>query len=129
MPSSAEHKEKAQQILDFLHSGTVTPEWSAIAAFYAALHLIERLCACENLHIAKHHDRLSWLSRHQTHRGVHADFLALYDASLVARYGTCGQFKKAYPGNTVKKQLIGKNLAAIIRHVDNHFAAQAKARA
>ena len=36
------------------------------------------------------------------------------------------QFKKAYPGETVKKQLIGQNLAAVIRHVDNHFANPAK---
>src|SRR5262245_17056165 len=110
MPSSAEHKEKAQQHLDFLHSGALTPEWEAIVAFYAALHLVERLCACENLHIANHHERLSWLAKHAKHRAIHPDFLALYDASLVARYGTCSQFKKAYPGEIVRKQLIGHNL-------------------
>jgi hypothetical protein len=121
MPSSAEHKEKAQQHLDFLHSGHVTPEWAAIVAFYAALHLVERLCACENLHIANHHDRLAWLNKHAKHKAIHADFVALYDASRVARYGTCSQFKKAYPGDTIKKELIGKNLAAVIRHVDLHF--------
>lgn len=126
MPSSAEHKEEAQQHLDFLHSAPLTPEWSAIVAFYAALHLIERLCACENFHITKHHDRLSWLSKHKVHRAIHADFVARYDASLVARYGTCSQFKTAYPGDTIKRQLIGKNLAAVIRHVDNYFAAHAK---
>jgi hypothetical protein len=48
-------QEKAQQLLDFLHSGSLTPEWAAIVAFYAALHLVERLCACESLHIDKHH--------------------------------------------------------------------------
>src|SRR5258708_1936649 len=106
MPSSAEHKEKAQQHLDFLHSGSPTPEWASVVAFYAALHLVERLCACENLHIANHHDRLSWLNKHPKHRTIHADFLALYDASRVARYGTCKQFKNAYPADTVRKQLI-----------------------
>jgi hypothetical protein len=121
MPSSAEHKEKAQQILDFLHSGSLPPEWSAIVAFYAALHLVERLCACDNLHIANHHDRLFWLNKHKKHRAIHADFVALYDASRVARYGTCNQFKLAYPGDTVQKQLIRQNLAAIIRHVELHF--------
>jgi hypothetical protein len=59
MPSSAEHKEKAQQHLDFLHDGSPTPVWAAVVAFYAALHLVERLCACENLHTDNHHERLS----------------------------------------------------------------------
>jgi hypothetical protein len=77
MPSSAEHKEKAQQHLDLLHSGSLTPEWEAIVAFYAALHLIERLCACENLHIVNHHDRLFWLNKHKKHGAIHADFVAL----------------------------------------------------
>jgi hypothetical protein len=54
MPSSAEHQEKAQQNLDVLHSGTLIPEWATIVAFYAALHLVERLCACEGLHIVNH---------------------------------------------------------------------------
>src|SRR5262245_52549053 len=127
MSSSAEHKEKAQQILDFLHSGSLTPEGAAIVAFYAALHLVERLCACDNLHIANHHERLSWLNKHKKHRAIHADFVTLYDASRVARYGTCNQFKTAYPGDTVRKRLVQQNLAAIIRHVELHFQPPAAA--
>jgi hypothetical protein len=61
------------------------------------------------------------LNKHKKHRAIHADFVALYDASRVARYGTCNQFNKAYPGDIVKKQLIARNLAAIIRHVELHF--------
>src|SRR5262249_38659635 len=84
-------------------------------------HLVERLCACDSVHSMKHQDRLSYLVKHKKHRAIHPDFLALYDASLVARYGTVNQFRKAYPGDTVQKKLIDKCLAAISAHVHAHF--------
>lgn len=130
MPSSTELREKAERNLAFLNSMNIAaaPEWAAVVAFYAALHLVERLSACESTHNAKHQDRLSFLLKHKKHRAIHADFLALYDASLVARYGTENQFRKAYPGDTVEKELSGKRLSAILAHVEAHFnppAAQA----
>jgi hypothetical protein len=122
MPSSSEHKEKAEKNSAFLaQAELISPEWAATIAFYVALHLVERLCACENTHSGKHQDRLSWINKHKTHRLIHADFLALFDASLVARYGTVNQFARAFPEDTVKAQLIDKNLAAIQKHVSNHF--------
>src|SRR5436309_2871383 len=116
MPSSKEHKEKAERnrhALDELIATNGAPEWIAVVAFYTTLHLVERLAACENLHHSKHPDRLNYLTRHKQHRVIHPHVLAIFDASLVARYGTVNQFAKAYPGTTVVDVLVNKHLAAI----------------
>ena len=124
MPSSSEHREKAERnrrLLDTLdHSAA--PEWAATIAFYSALHLVERLSACESIHHSLHQDRAAYLHKNKKHRSIHASFLSLFDASLVARYGTVNQFAKAFPGDTVKRQLIDKHLVGIESHVSNHFA-------
>ncbi len=126
MPSSSEHQQKAERNRAFLESLKDSPatEWLAIAAFYTALHLVDRLCACENLHCDRHQDRLSWLNKHKKHRAIYTDFAVLYDASLVARYGTVNQFEKAFPGDAIKR--ICKHLASIERYVDGHFNPPAK---
>lgn len=124
MPSSKEHKEKAERnrrTLDHLIASGGNPEWIAVVAFYTALHLVERLAARENLHHSKHPDRLDYLTRHKQHRALHPHFQAIFDASLVARYGTVNQFAKAYPATTVVDVLINKHLAAIEAYVAANF--------
>ncbi len=123
MPSSAEHKDKADRNRSFLATlkGTGTPEWVAVAAFYTALHLVERLAACDSIHNDKHQDRLHYLKKHRKHRTIHAHFSALFDASLIARYGTVNQFNKAFPGDTVEQVLVNQCLAAIETHVTTDF--------
>jgi hypothetical protein len=124
MPSSKEHKEKAERNHDTLQrliASNGAPEWMAVVAFYTALHLVERLAACENLHHTKHPDRLAYLTRHKQHRVIHPHFQMIYDASLVARYGTVNQFAKAYPGSIVVDVLVNRHLADIAAHVDAHF--------
>ena len=124
MPSSKEHKDKAARnraTLDSLIANYGAPEWMAVVAFYTALHLVERLAAWENIHHSKHPDRLDYLTRHKQHRVIHADFQTIFDASLVARYGTLNQFTKAYPGNAIVDVLVNKHLTAIETYVDRHF--------
>ena len=129
MPSSAEHRDKAdrnRKLLDTLKTSGV-PEWIAVVAFYTALHLVERLSACESIHNANHQDRLAYLNRHKKHRVIHASFQTLYDASQIARYGTVNQFDRAFPADTVEKTLVRKYLAAIEMYVLAHFAQPAAA--
>jgi hypothetical protein len=124
MPNSKEHREKAQRNRDVLDAvkGTATPDWIAVIAFYTALHLVERLAAKDMVHHDKHQDRLHYLARHQQHRTIHTAFSSLHDAAHIARYGTVNQFDKAYPGDVVEKQLVGKCLKDITFYVDAFFA-------
>lgn len=122
MPSSREHKEKADSNRAILAFLTGSPEWTAVAAFYLAMHLVERLAACDNLHHSKHPDRFNYLLRHRKHRKIYAAFSALFDASHVARYGTVNQFAKAYRDDTVERILVKEKLASIESHVKAHFS-------
>jgi hypothetical protein len=49
MPSASEHRAKYDHNRRFLNTGLAAtePEWAAVVAFYAAVHLIERLAAAE----------------------------------------------------------------------------------
>jgi hypothetical protein len=126
MPSSAEHRAKYQANRQFLDTGyngtslsTLDGCWAAIVAFYAALHLVDRLAALINLHPAAHGDRLRFLASH--HRTMFADYNDLKVASEIARYGTLNQFARAFPGTTVQGILIDKKLVAIEAYVNAAF--------
>ncbi len=126
MPSSAEHRlkyEANRQLLDTGNSGTPLSTldgcWAAIVAFYAALHLVDRLAGRLNYHPGNHADRLSFVS--SQHRPIYTIYNSLKTASEIARYGTLNQFAKAYPGTTVQDILIDKRLVAIEAYVNNIF--------
>jgi hypothetical protein len=127
MPSSAEHRDKHaanRQLLDTGNNGTPLSTldgcWAATVAFYAALHLIDRLAARLNYHPSNHPDRLAFVS--SQHRPIFAAYNALKTASEIARYGTLNQFNKAYPGTTVQDVLIDAKLIAIETYVNNIFS-------
>lgn len=129
MPSSAEHRAKylaSRQLLDTGNGGTplstVDGCWAAIVAFYAALHLVDRLAARINYHPAPpgaHGNRLRFVS--SNHRPIFADYNDLKVASEFARYGTLNQFSRAYPGNIVQTILIDQKLVAIKTYVNSIF--------
>lgn len=123
MPSSSEHSDKAELHVGFLRTinATTQPEWAAVVAFYTALHLIERLAACESIHHDRHQTRLFYLLRHKKHRIIHSDMSVLRDASEKARYGTVNQFRRAFPGDRTSRILIGECLARIQEHVEASF--------
>src|SRR6516225_8801690 len=115
MPSSAEHRDKHaanRQLLDTGNNGsplsTLDGCWAAVVAFYAALHLVDRLAARVNYHPPGHNDRLRFVSR--DHRPILADYNDLKVAAEIARYGTLNQFGRAYPGTTVQDVLIDQKL-------------------
>jgi hypothetical protein len=126
MPSSAEHRAKYEanrHHLDTGNNGTPLSAldgcWAAIVAFYAALHLVDRLAARINVHPGGHADRTRYVS--SQHRPIFAAYNALQTASEIARYGTLNQFNLAYPGTTVQDVLINQRLLAIETYVNVIF--------
>jgi hypothetical protein len=121
MPSSAEHRQKAERNAALARSLDVAayPEWVAVAAFYAAVHLVERLAACGNLHHQNHPDRSWYVQRH--HRAIYPAYQALFDAGHAARYATLNQFNRAYTPAAVRDVLVGTHLDAITRYVETYM--------
>lgn len=126
MPSSAEHRAKYEanrHLLDTGNNGTPLSTldgcWAAIVAFYAALHLVDRLAARNNYHPGNHADCLSYVS--SQHRPIYTIYNSLKTASEIARYGTINQFTKGFPGTTVQDVLIDQRLVTIETYVNNIF--------
>lgn len=127
MPNSAEHRAKHTSNRAFLNTGlaATNPEWAAVVAFYAAVHLIERLAAAEPhgpVHHRTHTDRRLYLARHRQHRAVFNPYDILQEAAEVSRYGTVGQFNALYTAATVQADLIDTHLVAIENYVTAYFA-------
>jgi hypothetical protein len=127
MPNSAEHDAKYRLNRALLDSGlsATSPEWAAVVAFYAAVHLVERLAAAEArgpVHHRTHADRFRYLRAHRQHRSILREYAELQDASEISRYGTINQFRASYPGAAVQDQLIDVHLRAIEEYVAAYFA-------
>ena len=126
MPSSAEHQEKYLENRAFLDANgglaSLEPVWASIVAFYAALHLVERLAARQNIHHWNHALRTTYLRRHRLHRVIYSAYEALRAASELARYGTANQFQRLVPTANVQTVLIDTHLVAIETYVQSVFA-------
>lgn len=127
MPNSTQHKQKAEHNRQFAAIAAAAPgyqDWVAVALFYSAVHLAERLRTVrpklQDQHSKDHGGRLSFLLAH--HPAIYAEFKALYDASLVARYRTAQQFANAYPGTVVQDKLLGEYYVKIAAYVTAQFA-------
>src|SRR5436189_3244283 len=92
MPKPKQHQEKADNNRAFLDSISTTgpPDWMAIAAFYTAVHLVEKLRAYRGEHSKNHEERSAAVRKHW--RAIQTEYHELFNNSLVARYGTTGQF-------------------------------------
>ena len=126
MPNSAEHRAKYELNRAFLDTGlaAIQPEWAAIVAFYAAVHLIERLAASEPrgpVHSRTHTERIRYLSRHRQHSALIGDYRLLQEASELSRYYTLHSFRSMYTAATVQSQLIDTHLVAIEQYVTAYF--------
>ena len=127
MPSAAEHRDKYDANRAFLNTGlaATNPEWAAVVAFYAAVHLIERLAAAERrgpVHHRTHIKRNAYLGGHRRHRVLAPHYVELQLASEVSRYGTVHQFAKDYSASRVQSELIDTHLVAVEDYVTAHFA-------
>ncbi len=123
MPNSPQHREKAVRNLAALATIDVAlfPDWAAVMAFYRAVHLVERLAAREGppVHHENHHDRADYVRRR--HRAIRDDYNTLFDAGLVARYGTIHQFESQFSCDYVRDELIGGCLRRITDYVSAEF--------
>jgi hypothetical protein len=100
MPKGNEHQEKASHNKSFLNGidGNF-PDWKAVAMFYVAVHLVERLRARHSE--PKQRDSKDHVDRNgfvkESHRQIHEAYRDLFDASLTARYYPQSQFAKQFP--------------------------------
>ena len=129
MPSATQHQAKADRNRVYLDSGlaAIHPDWAAVVAFYAAVHLVEKLAALERsgpLHNATHGGRQRWLTAHRQHRRIFREYEELKRASELSRYGTINQFEQAFDSESVQSQLIDVHLAVIEAHVRTVTAPQ-----
>ena len=86
MPSADEHQKQAEYHLAFLQTIDTDEfcDWAAVAAFYVAVHLVEKLRAFANQHSKNHEDRLT--STRAEHPAIYSYFWRLYILSRLARY-------------------------------------------
>ena len=127
MPTAAEHHAVYQDSLAFLNSGIIVanPRWAAVVAFYAGVHLVERLAAQDGVHNARHvgtNSRQVYLAQHPVHHVLLAELTALRSASELARYHSLAAFDAAFAAADVQAQLIAACLATIEAHVVAAFA-------
>src|SRR5438094_543245 len=88
MPAEQVHRGVAvdcentsRQLLD------INPTWSAVVAFYSALHWVDALLAHElNVHPSDHRARGNYVQRTTMLRSVRSRYERLFVASLQARY-------------------------------------------
>jgi hypothetical protein len=124
VPDVNEHRAKAVRNRAFL--GTIAeavyPEWTVVAAFYAALHSVERLAASESYHPPNHAARINYIRYHARHRAILRPYLALYFAGMVARYESINLFHSQYPTPVAGSVLPADELAAVENYVATELA-------
>lgn len=115
MPKPKQHQEKADHCRKFLSTiGKEFCDWQAIVAFYTALHLVEKVRAFGGEHSKSHEDRDAYVRRHLPK--IYNAYHQLFNASLDARYKTCGAF--TISAEDVEKILINRYLVEIEQFVD-----------
>ena len=124
MPTDAEHRIKYEDNRRVLtaHNGLdQTSEcWAAVVAFYASLHLVERLAAFEGKHLVRHvgpGSREMFLRYHSDRKAILGDYTALRRASEQARYESLERFQISFPPTTMRAKLIDGCLHRIENHV------------
>jgi hypothetical protein len=119
MPSADQHRTKAESNRKFL--ATISrddhPDWVVVAAFYTAVHVVERLrAACGDGDSTDHDDRLAYIQ--QRHPDIHTAYYILQNASMLARYQSNSTFFKQFQRETIKERLIEQYLPAIESYVE-----------
>jgi len=117
VPTDSQHRKKAEVNRAFL--ATIArddyPEWAVVAAFYTAVHLVERLRARDGGHSEDHRDRLDYVQRN--HDGIHTAYQQLLRASMLARYDSRGDFFDKFQPEDVADVIVGRYLAAVEAYV------------
>jgi len=119
MPSADQHRSKAERNRRFLDSINLAdfPEWVVVAAFYTAVHLIERCRALAgDGDSSDHKDRLEYVQFHFP-ADIHGAYRILYTASMLARYDSMKNFYAQFQPEDVAGEIVASRLARIERFV------------
>jgi hypothetical protein len=87
MPTADEHQRQAEHNLRFFETIDADEfcDWKTTVAFYAAVHLVEKLRALVGQDSVDHQDRNQFVRNHHPH--IHVHYRELYNLSLLVRYG------------------------------------------
>jgi hypothetical protein len=124
MPSADQHRNKAERNRLFLDSISLQdfPEWVVVAAFYTAVHLVERLrAAAGDGDSTSHEDRLDYV-QHRLPAEIHSAYQILQNVSMLARYQSMGDFFNQFQPAEVAEQIVNNRLVRIEKHVQDSFA-------
>ena len=125
MPSADQHRNKAERNRRFMESISLDdfPEWVVVAAFYTAVHLIERLrAAAGDGDSTSHEDRLEYVQHHLPDH-IHSAYQILQNVSMLARYQSTADFYAQFQAEDVATQIVGNRLARIEQYVQDQFTA------
>ncbi len=114
MPTADQHRVKAEGNRKFLALIPLAdhPDWVVVAAFYTALHLVDRLrAALGHGHSQGHIDRLTYVQRH--HPKIHPYYHTLENSSKLARYESNSDFFARYQLDDITANLIARQLVPI----------------
>lgn len=120
MASDREHQEKADHNRAFLNSIAADEycDWIAVVAFYAAVHLVEKLRALRGQHSQDHQERNTAVRG--DFRRIHRHYRELYNWSLVARYDMTKDFRLS--AKDVRTILVDQHLVEIEKFVASQSA-------
>ena len=114
MPSADQHRRKAESNRRFLDSISVDdhPDWVVVAAFYCAVHWVERLrAAAGDGHSTSHGERLAYVQAR--HLKIHTAYHILQNASMLARYEANATFFAQFQREIIVERLVGRYLKEI----------------
>ena len=121
MPSADQHRGKAERNRRFLDSIAVNdfPEWVVVAAFYTAVHHIERLrAAAGDGDSTSHEDRLNYV-QHNLPAAIHSAYHILQNVSMLARYQSMSDFFDQFQPENVTEQIVNYRLTQIEKHAQD----------
>ncbi len=114
MPKADQHRIKAEQNRRFLDTIKIDdhPDWVVVAAFYTAVHAVERLrAAAGHGDSTSHEDRLGYV-QHE-HADIHTHYHILQNASMLARYQSNADFFAQFQPDEIPHRIIAERLVPI----------------
>jgi hypothetical protein len=118
MPTASQHKGKAEHNRKFLGEIRIDayPDWVAVAAFYTAVHLVERLRAASGHgDSTDHEDRLTYVQH--VHPAIHTPYHLLQNVSLLARYQSNADFFAQFQPEDIRVRIVEGSLPVIEQYV------------
>ena len=109
MPSADQHRRKAEGNREFLATISLDdhPDWAVIAAFYTAVHLVERLRAASGDGDSNGHtDRLDYVQNR--HPEIHGPYHILQSASMLARYESYSNFYAQFDEHNIPERIFAR---------------------